>query len=259
MNSYNPFTLPFTITFEEQLQLINSAKNIDPVNFKIEMEDGSTLSRNKANTKVITESYRKITNDSTEYGLPATAKHKDFCLNRFNTNIKWEWKNNESARLVKKLLAPLEDVIQLTRVFALIRKPGEPALTHTDVAYNHSYPYGWESKPHLHGDSVEHHKNNYAAIRIPLTEQDGNNGLPYLYLNDQPYYYDAGKNFFVLDEIRNPHGADPVDFYRGVVFVDGFVNFEKLEKLKSDELVMTERAVHDWDGDMSKNFDIVFS
>ena len=209
---------------------------------------------------MVWEPYRVISNDTLKYGLLSNGEVVDHCINRFNTKLTWEWKNTPSAQLVKQLLSPLEDVIKFTRVFALIRKPGEAAPTHTDIAYKHSYDIGYATKANLTGNSIEHHTNNYAAIRIPLTELSGNNGMPYLYMNNKPYYYDAGNNFFVLDEVRNAHGADPVDFHRGVIFVDGFVDFEKLEELKIGDLKLTsERSTHDWTGDMSTNFDIVFN
>jgi len=259
MDQYTPFLLPITISYEQQLEIIESAKNHEPKKFTIQLENGDELVRDRANDKVITEPHRFITEDTQHLAVPLISAHKDHCINRFNKNIKWEWRRKKTSQMIKNLLEPLSGIIQFTRVFTLVRRPGEPAITHADVAYDHSYSTGWTSKPELHGNNPEHHHNNYAAIRIPLSEKDGDNGLPYLYIDDQPYYYNAGKNLFVIDEIRNPHGADPIDFYRGVVFVDGFVDFEKLQALKSGEIAMTPREIHDWDGDMSRNFDIVFN
>jgi hypothetical protein len=267
MKAYNPFVLPFTITPEQQKFIIQSAIDANMlIDYEIEVPGRENLVRKEANKKMIWEPHRFITQETKQsaiFGSKPTIDGDvlyDHCLNRFNRDIKWTWRNTPASQLIQQILSPLEGIVEFTRIFTLVRKPGESAPTHTDVAYGHSYKEGYVTYPEFTGNLQDHHDNNYAAIRIPLTEMAGNNGLPYLYMNEKPYYYNAGTNLYVIDEVRHAHGADPVDFHRGVVFVDGFVDFDKLEALKSGELqLVSERPINDWDGNMSSNFDIVFN
>jgi hypothetical protein len=221
---YDPFLLPFSITFEQQQQLVESAKagnhyiTGQPVSYYNGEEFVDTpLTKRKT---LLIESHRSHTpNGKSEYD------------NRLNLEVNWQWRDTPAAQLVKQLLEPLSDVIQPTRVITILVSPGSFLPCHVDSATDHTYKHVKNYLPE--GDRTEHHSNQYAAIKIPVTERDGDNGLPYIEVRNKMCYYDVGKSYFVIDEMHHPHGADPVDFYRGVLFIDGIVDFDKLRTLKS--------------------------
>ncbi len=150
----------------------------------------------------------------------------------------WEWHGDKLSQDVRRLVEPFTDryYSHLTRVELLIQKPGNEVPCHKDRITGQQYgdfiairPFedDWNRfNANCHADFRVHWKQHYLGGRLALGPQ----GLSYV-LNEPPrktYYETASKFFFLNEDVL--HGAEPVDFWRGVVFVDGIHNADAMEQ-----------------------------
>lgn len=160
-------------------------------------------------------------------------------LFRMDPTKEWRWKDDELSQSVKTLVEPfIHHYSRLTRVELLIQKPGESVYCHKDritgQVYDNCAAIGeYAADWHAHGkqcnaDPLIHQQQHYLGGRLSL----GKEGRSYILdMDDKPKksYYIINNEFFFLNE-DVLHGADSVDFWRGVVFFDGIHNPEVMSK-----------------------------
>jgi hypothetical protein len=172
-------------------------------------------------------------------------------LARGMSELNWVWGDNAGVDNVRSLLSKLNGfLVNITRIAIIIQKPGYEVPTHRDLIVGSNYSNLKDSYSTFLGSqeliyfgedwfhklleipkNTYHSDQNYFGLRIPISEKPGENGRPYVINEDgKKEYYDFGNNLFLLNEAHYGHGADPVDFYRGVIIVDGKLNLEHLDK-----------------------------
>lgn len=179
---------------------------------------------------------------------------------RLDDTLKWRWLDEEAGQRVSAILAPIAPVFQLiTRVNINLQLPGETLPMHRDLVAGNVYD-GLESETHWRpgnlrlryiGDTWleqarplanrEHKAGGYFAVRIPLSERDDDPGLPYIVHDNAKMYYSTHDRVFFLNEYEVYHGADPVDFWRGVIFIAGILDPSRLAAL--DKRAVEQRRV----------------
>jgi hypothetical protein len=199
---------------------------------------------------------RTINRDS----LPKSVLHLDNnkleFFYRYHSHIKWDWLDTEAACEVRELLKPIEKVFsKLTRVKIFLQIPGQRTPMHKDLAAGNYYrvkgPYSYVRGPDLvkhlgdaeinaldpAPDTSAHHRQNYLALKIPLTEVEGDYGRQVI-IAEKPYFYSHGGQFYCFSE-ANWHGAETSPFYRGVVFVDGILKMDEVAALERDPIQLS--------------------
>ena len=189
--------------------------------------------------------WKSFTLMSTEKNIPHNSQPKglsDF-WQRHHTELDWQWISSDITDLVKNEISKIRHLyLHLNRVKILLQNPGTTVPMHKDPVAGSKYGGQVFSPPDPDIEIKEntyHRDQNYLCIKIPLTSQPKNNGEPRLEIGGKRYRYEVGRNFFLLNEIEMTHGADPVDFYRGVIFIDGLLNMEAVgaTSLKSIPMV----------------------
>lgn len=156
-------------------------------------------------------------------------------LFRMDPTKEWKWKDDELSQTVKALVEPfVHHYSRLTRVELLIQKPGESVYCHKDRITGQSYDDGisigtyaadwFRHAENCNADPLLHEQQHYLGGRLAL----GPEGRSYLMDNQTKSYYTTKNEFFFLNEDAL-HGADSVDFWRGVVFFDGVHNPEVMK------------------------------
>jgi hypothetical protein len=189
--------------------------------------------------------------------LPAYLKGRWYYYMRMNSRMGWVWNESPAASLVQKLLIPLEPYFKcFTRVSVLLQIPNSALPPHRDlVPFNE---YDNMDNPHftLKGDKkltylgedwltrdpknisdVSHVSQGYLNLKIPLSANPHSPGLPYIVYKGEKIYYNSQKKLLFLNEIDVEHGGDPVDFYRGVVFVDGIFNPNTFPQMPREQVL----------------------
>jgi hypothetical protein len=142
---------------------------------------------------------------------------------RYHPTVEWEWIDTPITKFVQQAFAQIEHLYtKVNRIFLLVQHPDHEIAAHADKFVN----------PHLddYDLAVQSRVNHNMAIKFPLTETPGNNGRPYLYIDDCVYQYDVGNHAFAINEMDIMHGAMQSGLRRGVIFIDGFIDFARLEK-----------------------------
>ena len=162
---------------------------------------------------------------------------------RLDDTLQWRWLDEEAGRRVAAILTPLAACFQvITRVNINLQVPGQTLPAHRDLVAGNVYD-GLESEAHwwpgphrvrYTGEpwlekvrplaNRDHRAAGYYAVKIPLSERPGDPGLPYIKDSRGKHYYATDDRVFFLNEYEMYHGADPVDFWRGVVFVAGVLD-----------------------------------
>lgn len=162
---------------------------------------------------------------------------------RLDDTLQWRWLDDDAGRRIDAILAPLAACFQvITRVNINLQVPGQLLPAHRDLVAGLEYdglesPLHWKPGPHrvrYVGEpwlehvrplaNRDHRATGYYAVKIPLSERAGDPGLPFIIHNREKYYYTTDDRVFFLNEYEMYHGADPVDFWRGVVFVAGVLD-----------------------------------
>ncbi len=174
---------------------------------------------------------------------------------RLDDTLQWRWLDADVGRRISAILAPLASCFQLiTRVNINLQIPGENLPMHRDLVAGNEYD-GLESETHWRpgtrrlryvGDpwlekvrplaNREHKSGSYYAVKIPLSEHPDDPGLPYIIHDNIKRYYSTDNRVFFLNEYEVYHGADPVDFWRGVIFVAGILDPAHLQALAKRSL-----------------------
>ncbi len=222
--------LPVQITAEESRKLVTFTKDSGfPCAMYI---DGSRKFIWKSHV------FRTLNRDSVSPEVLEEAKKAwrsvDFVL-RNRLDLDWVWdeaKNSrEATAVVKGIVERLSPYIRkLGRIQVLLQRPALGVPFHTDLMPGSSYD-GVVYKPiaSLDIEKTElHEKNGHFAIKVPLTERDGDNGYPTVEIDGEAYVYDVGTNAFVIDEHRIKHGSLPCGHWRGVLVIDAELDVDRI-------------------------------
>lgn len=214
------YRLPYTISSEDQQALINyTYANADwdrraPSLFTVVETDPLCFGRIQMR-RPTTESLKLIS------GHESMTDHQIAFRYRLHPDIEWEWVDNPMTLIVQRLVDPIEHLYQkVTRIILLVQATDTAIAPHTDAFTNDAL-----SRDII---SVQKNLNHNMVLKWPLTETPGNNGRPYLYINETPYGYDVQNNLFAVNEINIMHGAFQSGVRRGVIFLDGILNYENL-------------------------------
>lgn len=158
---------------------------------------------------------------------------------RLDHTKEWSWFGDPMSLMVKELLEPFEKAYDhMTRVVLLIQRPGFAIPQHTDWITGQIYKNDevyirpndikqWFGvREECKANPYAHENQHFYGGRLALGQQSHS----YVVVDGQKTYYETGNEFFLLDE-KTPHGADSVDYWRGVVFVDGILNIKFLNLL----------------------------
>ena len=163
-----------------------------------------------------------------------------YYYSRLDSSLGWKWLDTEITSVVQDVLAPLHHVYtNLTRVSVLIQRLNTQVPAHRDLVLGNEYkdmlsPYlTFSGKQTLtyEGESwlknfatpknISHSSQKFLNLKIPISLSATSPGKPFIIYEGKKFYYNSRNRLFFLNEVEIEHGADPVDFYRGVVFVDG--------------------------------------
>jgi len=170
---------------------------------------------------------------------------------RLDDTLRWRWLDDDAERRITAILAPIAACFRLlTRVNILLQVPGQNLPAHRDLVAGNEYD-GLASEAHWRpgprrlrytGDAWlekvrplanrSHKDGGYFAVKIPLSERPDDPGLPYIVHGDQKWYYSTHDRVFFLNEYEVYHGSDAVDFWRGVIFVAGILDPERVQALE---------------------------
>jgi hypothetical protein len=173
-------------------------------------------------------------------------------LARYDASLRWSWRDDSCRKIVESFMDKLNGIYKaVTRVNILLQRPGIPLVPHRDLRAGEFYPdmkrpevnaIGTERLRYIgdawfahHAEKIEdslHRDQKYLSLKVPLTERPGNPGNPFVVANQRKIFYDSLGNALFLNEAEMQHGADPVDFYRGVVFIDGILDLQRLSDLR---------------------------
>lgn len=179
-------------------------------------------------------------------GSYATEKAPGDFFYRLDPRAAWYWEDNGVALLVKPMIAEVGHLFtKVTRIKVFIQKPDMEIASHRDLMPGNNYrSIGGKYKPtvgvfngtfvghpNLHVEpNTRHRDQKYLNLKIPLSADPGNPGKPFIIDKDgQKEYLVSDDCFYFLNEYEIFHGCDAVNFYRGVIFVDGMLNMEALE------------------------------
>jgi hypothetical protein len=170
--------------------------------------------------------------------LPAARRETWAYFSRLDPALEWEWAPGEAAGLVRELLAPLARLGRVTRVKAILPLPGVRVPAHRDLVPGNEYDglaepcavaqgarrLRYQGVPWLPPapPTDAHRAVGYLSLKIPISERPGDAGRPFVIMDGRRRHYSSRGRLFFLNEYELLHGADPVDFWRGVVFVSGF-------------------------------------
>lgn len=178
---------------------------------------------------------------------------------RQHPEIEWQWANSAASEIVQQALTPYLNVYRkLTRVKIFLQIPGRRIPPHVDLVAGNSYfvggPYSllpartrcqhlgseWHHQLDPAPPTNTHAEQGHYALKIPLSEREGDYGLQGL-VYARPWLYSSAGNIYFLNEVLS-HGAAPVDFLRGVVFVDGLLANDEVNRLTTSPLMAREGA-----------------
>jgi hypothetical protein len=241
LNNNNPklFRLPYEISYEDQKTLIEySYRHANGWSGKIQFWDKDRNTYDRKNDYFGRLQVRGINKQSSnKLNLPEGVS--SYWVNwacRLDSTVQWEWLDTPVTPIVKKLVDRIDHLyINLHRVLLLVQKPRRMIPLHVDKVIKTKYQedlYQPFSSKNLSIESTNHHweYNRYMALKWPLTEIEGDNGKPVIEIDGKKYIYDVKNSLFAINEIEMLHGADEVPHCRGVIFIDGLINWDALKK-----------------------------
>jgi len=204
------YRLPYTISIEDQQKLVNYG-------YKYASWDNSfgrvQMRRPTAESLSVISNYKDLT------------AHDIARLYRMHPHIQWEWIENPVTEIIQKIMDPIDHLFQkLTRLILLVQTLDGSISSHTDT------PGGLNSNTDAYMISLQKDMNHNMALKWPITATSGNNGLPFLEIDGKKYGYDVENNLFAINEHDIMHGANKSGIRRGVLFLDGILNYENLLK-----------------------------
>ena len=180
---------------------------------------------------------------------------------RLTPGIEWKWISEDKTLLDigKQLVKDLSPLFsKITRIKINVLDKGREVGVHRDFTSGQSYPslvrsgeevlndltpdiYDRELEgPFFWNDDAKaadeiyplategHSDQNYYSLKIPISENPESQGKPFYYtLGREKISFNTNLNAYFFNDFCL-HGADPVDFYRGLFWIDGFISKEGL-------------------------------
>lgn len=243
--------------FEKKL-LLCLPHSIEPEDEQVIIHDtqkcGSELPVENKNNKIFWKglSLTSIIEDQLTH-IPVPHRDRWMYQVRLREEFEWYWTDHPSSAIVQRLIAPLSKCIQkVTRVVVTLQIPGVGIKAHRDLACGNAYLQ--MSEPHstrigsknltYKGDSWfpsvdkillsrQHEKQGYLSLKIPITERLNLCGKPFIVHGGKKNYYSSERSLFFLNEVEALHGADAVDYYRGLILINGLFDYDAILKLQT--------------------------
>lgn len=232
------FGLPYSIGPEQQREILDYAyANSNSWSGQVQVWDDDRATYDQTDyfgrvqiTRLTEDSIKKFSN------VPRFNTNWLNWAGRLHPGLDWEWIDTPITPVLKNLVDQIKHLyIKFNRVLILVQKPGSAIPLHTDKAVRNIY--GDENfipgpaKDLLFNDNNIHWEfNRYLTLKFPLTDIPGNNGLPKVCIDQKEYFYNTKNNLFAINEVDILHGADPVSHRRGVIFLDGILNYSVLQQ-----------------------------
>jgi hypothetical protein len=232
------FGLPYTISSEDQQAIIEYAyQYASSWSGQVQVWDNRNDTYDQTDyfgrvqiTKLTDESFKKV---SDKPGL--TYDWMNWAC-RLDRDLEWEWIDTPITPILKKYVDQIKHLyIKFNRVLILVQKPGSAIPLHSDKVVKNNY----DSEHFAPGPAIDlaiaesndHWQyNRYLTLKFPLTELPNNNGKPIISIDGQVKHYNVGNNLFAINEVDIMHGAQAVEHRRGVIFLDGILDYEALKK-----------------------------
>jgi hypothetical protein len=164
---------------------------------------------------------------------------------RHRQDLKWTWIETDITSMVKKEIEKILPLYHfINRVMVLLQNPGTTVPMHKDRVAGSVYGdevFKPEDPDVVITKNTYHQEQGNLCIKIPLTSRPGQVGDPVVEIDGQEYRYDVGRRFFLLNEVDMLHGAMPVDFYRGVIFIDGKLKLKAVQALDLEPIPLQKR------------------
>jgi hypothetical protein len=155
---------------------------------------------------------------------------------RLDPDLDWEWIETPITSLVRGYVDKIRHLYRsFHRVLILVQRQRSVIPMHTDKVVRNTYqdeiftPGPSASLP-LKDSDLHWQHNRYLALKWPLTEIPGNNGEPLIEIDRRVFRYDVGRHCFAINEVDVKHGAGSVNHRRGVIFLDGVLDYDILAK-----------------------------
>jgi hypothetical protein len=232
------FSLPYEISYEDQKAILDYAyANSNSWSGQVQVWDNDKDQYDQ------TDYFGRVQiTRLTQASIDRVAKDKGFNSNwltwacRLHPELEWEWVETPITDILKSYVSKIEHLyIKFNRVLILVQKPGSEIPLHTDKVVQNSYNEetfvpGPASDILLQHNNHHWEHNRYLTLKFPLTDKPLDNGKPIVKIGETEYQYTPGNRLFAINEVDIQHGAKAVDHRRGVIFLDGFLNYEALTK-----------------------------
>jgi len=240
LNSDHPilFKLPYTISATDQRAIIDYAyKNSNSWSGQVQVWDDNRDQYDQSDyfgrvqiTRLTSKSIELIAHENN-----LNSNWINWAA-RLDPRLEWEWIDTPITPILKKYVDQIRHLyVKFNRVLILVQKPGSAIPLHTDKVVKNKYndekfAPGPAKDLNMPENNVHWERNRYLTLKWPLTEISGNNGEPIVEVDGVKYQYDVGNNLFAINEVDILHGADAVNHKRGVVFLDGLLDYQTLKK-----------------------------
>jgi hypothetical protein len=232
------FGLPYQIDYADQLAILDYAyANSNSWSGQVQVWDDDQDTYDQTDyfgrvqiTKLTEDSIKKVSHTS---GLNTN------WLNwacRLDSDLEWEWIDTPITPILQKYVNSIKHLyLKFNRVLILVQKSGSEIPLHTDKVVKNNYTDG-KFSPGPTSDlyikeSDDHwNHNKYLTLKFPLTDIQHNNGNSIVEIDNTVYKYNAEDKLFAINEVDMKHGAKPVAHRRGVIFLDGILNYDALRQ-----------------------------
>lgn len=155
---------------------------------------------------------------------------------RLDPRVDWDWIDTPVTDLCREIATPVLPLFRrVTRVVTILQNPGATVRMHRDPVAGNDYGGGALLMHEVPSNPANdwHEKNRRLSIKVIVTEREGDNGITVARLtaDGEDYLYDTGDSFFAINEVDMFHGARPVDFHRGVFWLDGEIDIAAYDAL----------------------------
>lgn len=194
------------------------------------------------------------------YLVPEESEGRWSYLIRYEENLGWHWTDPLVESIISRFLMRFQGLYKsITRVNILLQRPGYALVQHRDLRAGEIYPdlkrpeinargnlqmrYAGEKWFIPHAEQLRdgiHREQKYLTLKIPLSEKDNSPGAPFIVVGEKKFHYNSCGQAFFINEVEILHGGDPVDFNRGVVFIDGILNLDVLGQVYKAPIALEE-------------------
>lgn len=232
------FNLPYTISAEDQQTIIDySYKHSNSWSGQVQVWDDDRAQYDQTDyfgrvqiTRLTQASIERIAHDGN-----LNSNWINWAA-RLEPTLDWEWIDTPITPILQKYVNQIKHLyVKFNRVLILVQKPGSAIPMHSDKVVQNQYSEekfapGPAIDLKMTENNVHWDYNRYLTLKWPLTEIPGNNGTPTVSIDGQEFHYNTHNNLFAINEVDILHGAGAVDHRRGVIFLDGLLDYEALRR-----------------------------